>query len=80
MTTILERLRRGIRETPHKEGVNQWHASFFEKALERVSSPGTIADSDILEMLNVTIPGDLMDMISWDLPAVASEWDNHKEE
>jgi hypothetical protein len=79
MTTILERLRRGIRQTPHKEGVNQWHASFFAKALERVSTPGTEADSDILEMLNITIPGDLMDMISWDLPADPSEWESHEE-
>ncbi|KAJ9123224.1 hypothetical protein QFC22_001419 [Naganishia vaughanmartiniae] len=74
MTTILERLRRSISQTPHQEGANQWHASFFEKALERVATPGTVADSDILEMLNITIPGDLMDMISWDLPGVVSEW------
>ncbi|KAJ9107533.1 hypothetical protein QFC21_000990 [Naganishia friedmannii] len=79
ITTILERLKRPISQTPHREGVNQWHASFFEKALERVSTPGTVADSDIMEMLTVTIPGDLMDMISWDWPTVASEWDNHED-
>ncbi|KAJ9100016.1 hypothetical protein QFC19_005834 [Naganishia cerealis] len=69
MTTILERLRRAIVHTPHKEGVNRWHASFFEKALERVVTPGTVVDNDILQMLNLTIPGDLLDVISWDLPA-----------
>lgn len=54
--------------------MKRWHESFFEKALEKVVSPGTL-DMDILRMLNETIPGDLMDMISWDLPSLP-EWGN----
>jgi hypothetical protein len=69
---ILKRFGESLSRAPHAESVKRWHESFFEKALEKVVSPGAL-DIDILRMLNETIPGDLMDMISWDLPNLP-EW------
>lgn len=73
--TILERLRDSIKHSPHADSIKRWHVSFFEKALEKIVTPGTL-DVDVLQMLNETIPGDLMDMIAWDMPSDMQEWQN----
>lgn len=68
ITTILERLRDALKHSPHADSIKRWHASLFEKTLEKIVSPGAL-DTDVLQMLNETIPGDLMELIAWDLPS-----------
>jgi hypothetical protein len=71
----LERLRDSIKHSPHADSIKRWHVSFFDKALEKIVTPGAL-DVDVLQMLNETIPGDLMDMIVWDMPNEMQEWQN----